>query len=343
MENVRRTEINLQVAWITAAAQQLQQNLPPGTPTQLELLDENNEDHFDQWLEQRKRKHERAFPFSENLLAMFHLVLAELSADQRERITMSLTLEGKKLTDYTQAMLREKINSMLVANKTSLQTPHLNQNSRGQRSYLILDEGTLDGFSGYWVEDDETGEEGFTDPAEEVFWTFDDENECWIARRTYGRRFRRGQSKGKGRGKSGKKRSYAKGRKRFKPYGQRKKNRAHYGDGDEEQPEEPEDAWKAKGKSKGKSKDKGGGGKPPPWAKGQPSVSPDQAQKAKGKSKGKGKRKGKGWYEEEGQTDQTDQSATKSTEAQGSQDYHSDDPGTWAYICDPSFGEYWTW
>ena len=81
-ENVRRTEVNLQVAWITAAAQQLQQNLPPGTPTQLELLDENNEDHFDQWCEQRKRKHERAFPFSENLLAMFHLVLAELSADQ---------------------------------------------------------------------------------------------------------------------------------------------------------------------------------------------------------------------------------------------------------------------
>ena len=39
-----------------------------------------------------------------------------------------------------------------------------------RRSFLVLDEGDLEGTDGYWAEDDEDGAEGFLDALEDVFW-----------------------------------------------------------------------------------------------------------------------------------------------------------------------------
>ena len=39
-----------------------------------------------------------------------------------------------------------------------------------RRSFLVLEEGELEGTDGYWAEDDEDGAEGFLDALEDVFW-----------------------------------------------------------------------------------------------------------------------------------------------------------------------------
>ena len=38
-----------------------------------------------------------------------------------------------------------------------------------RRSFLVLEEGELEGTDGYWAEDDEDGAEGFPDALEDVF------------------------------------------------------------------------------------------------------------------------------------------------------------------------------
>ena len=70
-----------------------------------------------------------------------------------------------------------------------------------RRSFLVLDEGDLEGTDGYWAEDDEDGAEGFLDALEDVFWVFDDANFTWYQRRFQGKQIRRGKGKGKRKGK----------------------------------------------------------------------------------------------------------------------------------------------
>ena len=62
----------------------------------------------------------------------------------------------------------------------------------------------MEGSTGYWVEDDETGEVGFIPEFEDVFWTFDDTHEVWASKYFRGRSMRRGNPKGGGKGKGSK-------------------------------------------------------------------------------------------------------------------------------------------
>ena len=72
-------------------------------------------------------------------------------------------------------------------------------NSRS-RSFFILDQGSLEEYDGYWVEDDENGEVGFLEEEADVFWLFDEDQGLFVRRRFKGRTLRRGKSKGKGKG-----------------------------------------------------------------------------------------------------------------------------------------------
>ena len=149
------------------------------------------------------------------------------------------------------------------------------KSAQSSRSYCIIDYGDIEGYTGFWVEDDETHEEGFLQDTEDVFWLYDDHADAWKVRRVPGRRLRRGPRKGKGKGKKGK---GTKGRRKFVPYGKTKgKGKSPFdADGWEDQQyleEEAGTADPAKGKRKGK--------------------------RQKGQPKGKGK-KGKGqWRLEE--------------------------------------------
>ena len=82
-----------------------------------------------------------------------------------------------------------------------------------RRSFLVLDEGELDGTSGYWAEDEDDGAEGFLEALEDVFQVYDDVDCKWYQRTFQGRQTRRGKGKAKRKGK-GKGRG---GRRYFKP------------------------------------------------------------------------------------------------------------------------------
>ena len=128
-----------------------------------------------------------------------------------------------------------------------------------RRNFLVLDEGLLDGENGFWVQDEETGEEGFTTLfAEDEFWVLQSNRSggftCRRAR-VPGRQFRK-LSKGfrKGKGASGK------GKGKSRPGFQSKRGRSNmtqdansmYGKGKK---------GKKGGKSKGKGKGQKGKGK----------------------------------------------------------------------------------
>jgi len=116
---------------------------------------------------------------------------------------------------------------------------------------------------GYWVEDDQTFEEGFVPEYEDTFWTMDEYGYS-SARPFQGRRLRRGAVKGKGKGGKG-----GKGRRCFTPHYRRKgkggKGKGHYTEGEYEPA-----AWTRKGKGKGKGK-----GKTPQKGKGKPQLPQD--------------------------------------------------------------------
>ena len=75
------------------------------------------------------------------------------------------------------------------------------------RSFLVIEQGEVESVYGYWVQDDDTGEEGFLPEFDDVFWTYDDKNDVWASSFFHGRMLRnkvKGKSrsyKGTGKGK----------------------------------------------------------------------------------------------------------------------------------------------
>jgi len=72
------------------------------------------------------------------------------------------------------------------------------------RSFCVIDYGICEGQEGYWVEDDQTFEEGFIPEYEDTFWTMVEYG--YSARPFQGQRLRRGAAKGKGKGGKGRRR-----------------------------------------------------------------------------------------------------------------------------------------
>eukprot|EP00971_Amphidinium_carterae_P215597 4279649-Amphidinium_carterae.2 len=91
--------------------------------------------------------------------------------------------------------------ALLCHPKSSIENPSWGQQSSGQRRFLVIQQGECFGTSGYWVEDDETGEEGYLEEIQDTFWVHDEAQSFWIQRRCGGRYMRKGSSKGKGKGK----------------------------------------------------------------------------------------------------------------------------------------------
>ena len=146
--------------------------------------------------------HQNDFPLGENLIALLMLSLADLSQDQRNTLTSLMTHRGRVLQQYTTTELRTVFIEMFCTTKTSVDNPLMQPaGAGGRRSFLVLDEGELDGTFGYWAEDEEDGTEGFLDALDDVFWVYDEQNFSWFQRRFQGRRARKGKGKGRRKGK----------------------------------------------------------------------------------------------------------------------------------------------
>ena len=150
----------------------------------------------------RRQAQRQAFPLGDNLLALIFVSLADLSQDQRNTLTSIMTHRGRTLDQYNIQELRDLFLEMFCATKTAVDNPMMQPSGMAQRrSFLVLDEGELEGTDGYWAEDDEDGAEGFLDALEDVFWVCGDADYTWYQRRFQGRQNRRGKGKGKRKGK----------------------------------------------------------------------------------------------------------------------------------------------
>ena len=157
---------------------------------------------FRQYQENRRQVQRQAFPLGENLLALIFVNLADLTQDQRNTLTSIMTHRGRTLDQYNIQELRDLFLEMFCTTKTAVDNPMMQPSGMAQRrSFLVKEEGELEGTDGYWAEDDEDGAEGFLDALEDVFWVYDDADYTWYQRRFQGRQTRRGKGKGKRKGK----------------------------------------------------------------------------------------------------------------------------------------------
>ena len=108
-----------------------------------------------------------AFPLGDNLPALIFASLADLMQDQKNTLTSIMTHRGRTLDQYNVQELRDLFLDMFCTTKTAVDTPMMQPSGIGQRrSFLVLEEGELEGTDDYWAEDDEDGGEGFLDALE---------------------------------------------------------------------------------------------------------------------------------------------------------------------------------
>ena len=210
---------------------------------QLPAVDPNDPAIFRAFIQMSKERHSRNFPMNDNLMTLIFIVMSDLTEDQRERLVTAMEVKQVQLQDYTFSVIRAKYIELYCAPKNSLENPNIRMTGGNRpsgthgRSFLIVENGILDDeHHGFWVQDEETGEEGFMQDTEDVFWTID-ESQAWVSHRVPGRKLRRGGPFGKAKGRKGKGRGF-KGRRNFRPYAQR-----HQGQGKGYMVEEQEDGF----------------------------------------------------------------------------------------------------
>ena len=250
------TDIAFQIASLRNYCQANEKAFPTDDIEQLRLINELN-----------TVKHEEKFPFSDNLFTLIFMVSSQLQESQRTLLTSHLTMRGLTMENYQWEIASTLYMKLLCVHQSSLEDPSLRNRTdfRGARTFYVLsDLGECEGSSGYWVQEDSTGFEGFLEEHADVFWVLDDNN-AWVVRRFNGRSFTSAPLKGKGKGKG------KRGRSRFRSYKGRSKGKSKgrpYVAEEEEYrsnetwgqswQEETGAADAAKGKSKGK-KGKGKG------------------------------------------------------------------------------------
>ena len=79
---------------------------------------------------------------------------------------------------------------------------------------MVLDYGELEGSTGYWVECEETGEEGFLAEYDDCFWTYDEEGCYWNNRPAPNRKIRKGKKQRQGQARKERTRKRRQGKQR---------------------------------------------------------------------------------------------------------------------------------
>ena len=151
------------------------------------------------------------FPISDNLSALMALVMADLSESQSQTLRdlifqrdieltaliMNLIFQRDiELTALTLEQLREFLITLFHAPKPGLENPSWAHKS-GPRSFVSISHGELDQYEGHWVQDEVTGDKGFLDEHEDLFWVYDEDQCFWKKYPFQGRSLRKsGKSKG---------------------------------------------------------------------------------------------------------------------------------------------------
>ena len=117
-----------------------------------------------------KRQHALTIAITENLVALMFVSLADLTQDQRQVLTSLMAHRNRPLAEYGIQELREVYLEVFCTTRTSVENPLLAPSGHaGRKTFLVLDEGYLDTYEGFWVEDEEDGAEGFLELDEDTF------------------------------------------------------------------------------------------------------------------------------------------------------------------------------
>ena len=108
-----------------------------------------------------------------------------------------------ELTALTLHQLRDFLITLFHAPKSSLENPSWAHKS-GPRSFVSISYGELDQYEGHWVQDEITGDEGFLDEHEDLFWVYDEDQCFWMKYPFQGRSLRKGGKSKGAKGKQGK-------------------------------------------------------------------------------------------------------------------------------------------
>ena len=111
-----------------------------------------------------------------------------------------MAMRNVRIQGYTFDMARTVFVELFCAPRSSLEKP-MYRSTRASRTFCVVEYGELDGETGYWVEDDDTHEQGFLAEYEDTLWQYDETAFSRVARPVKGRRLRRGFLKGKAKGK----------------------------------------------------------------------------------------------------------------------------------------------
>ena len=150
--------------------------------------------------ERRRQAHMEKVPLRKNLIGLLLVSHAKLSFDQRMSLASIMAHRGIDLVGLDAGTLRDIFIEMVCNPRTAVDNPLLNNTGHcGRRSFIVIDEGELDGSFGFWAEDEDDGAEGFLDGHEDIFYIYDEQNDSWFQRRFKGKG-RDGKSRGRGRG-----------------------------------------------------------------------------------------------------------------------------------------------
>eukprot|EP00439_Symbiodinium_sp_Y106_P026337 s8992_g3.t1 len=106
-----------------------------------------------------KDQHARTIPITPNLVALIFVSLSDLTQDQRQVLTSLMAHRNRVLADYNTAELREVYLEIFCTTKTTVDNPLLAPSGHGGRkTFLVIEEGHLDGSEGYWVEGKRQGQ-----------------------------------------------------------------------------------------------------------------------------------------------------------------------------------------
>ena len=131
------------------------------------------------------------------------LVMADLSESQRETLVNLIYQRDIELTDLTLHQLRDFLITLFHAPKSSLENPSWSHKS-GPRSFVSISYGELGQYEEHLVFDETTGDEGFLDEHEDLFWVYDKDQCFWMKYPFQGRSLHKGGKSKGGKGKQGK-------------------------------------------------------------------------------------------------------------------------------------------
>eukprot|EP00971_Amphidinium_carterae_P069501 1375222-Amphidinium_carterae.2 len=88
-----------------------------------------------------RERHRRAFPIGENLQALMMIVMADLKEQQRDLLMATMFQRNMVLEMLSPQQLTEVMRALLCHPKSSIENPSWGQQSSGQRSFLVIQQG----------------------------------------------------------------------------------------------------------------------------------------------------------------------------------------------------------